>query len=308
MLKHCLAVLAAMVMAGTLQAKDLKVLMIGNSFSICVGKNLPQIVASVPGHTLELTSCYIGGCVLQRHCKEWQTAEKNPKHKPYKISIWNSAGGKSRVFRSNVNEILKNNKYDIVSIQQGSSHSWDWGKYEPYAAELIGYIKKYQPQAEIVIQQTWSYRYDTRRMKNWNLDQQSMYDKLSAAYKNLAEKYQFRVIPVGDAVQLFRSRTPVKFVKADLAKYKKPEVPPHPGEVVGKYAWRKNDKTQKDFLWTDFTHLNNDGEYMQALVWFAVLYNEPLDKVKFIPEKLTAPAELLRSCAADAVKNYKQVK
>ena len=47
---------------------------------------------------------------------------------------------------------------------------------------------------------------------------------------------------------------------------------------------------------------------MQALVWFAVLYNEPLDKVKFIPEKLTAPAELLRACAADAVKNYKQVR
>ena len=37
----------------------LKVLMIGNSFSICVGKNLPQIVRAGKKHQLELTSTYI---------------------------------------------------------------------------------------------------------------------------------------------------------------------------------------------------------------------------------------------------------
>ena len=51
---------------GVLSAKELKVLMIGNSFSICVGTYLPQIVKSVPGNRLELTSAYIGGYLLQK--------------------------------------------------------------------------------------------------------------------------------------------------------------------------------------------------------------------------------------------------
>ena len=55
--------------ALTIQAvgKDLKVLMIGNSFSVCVGVYLPSIVNSFPKHSLELTSAYIGGCTLEKH-------------------------------------------------------------------------------------------------------------------------------------------------------------------------------------------------------------------------------------------------
>ena len=54
---------------GALSAKELKVLMIGNSFSISVGRYLPRIVRSVPGNRLELTSAYIGGCPFDRHSK-----------------------------------------------------------------------------------------------------------------------------------------------------------------------------------------------------------------------------------------------
>lgn len=308
MLRGFSLLIAALLALGSLQAKELKVLAIGNSFSICVGKFLPQVVASTGIHSLELTNCYIGGCTFVRHHKQLLEAEKNPKHKPYRINIWKSSG-EARVFRGSVNEMLKNNKYDIVTIQQGSSESWDFKFYEPYAGELISYIKKYQPRAEIVIQQTWSYRYDTARMKKWKLDQKSMYEALNNAYRQLAEKYHFRVIPMGDAVQLFRERTPIKFTAKPIAGYKKPAVPDHSGEVVGKYMWRKNAQTAKDFLRTDFTHLNSDGEYMQALVWFAVLFNDSIDKVRFVPEKMTPELNtLLRSCAADAVKNYKQSK
>ena len=75
---------------GTLSAKELKVLMIGNSFSICVGNKLPQIVHSFPGHSLELTSAYIGGCTFDRHSENLKKAEENPDFKPYVISVWTS--------------------------------------------------------------------------------------------------------------------------------------------------------------------------------------------------------------------------
>ena len=136
-----------------------------------------------------------------------------------------------------------------------------------------------------------------------------MYDRLNKAYGELAAKYGFQVIPTGDAVQLFRERTPKKFVPSDVKKFQYPAVPDHSGEVVGKYVWRKNPKTGKNYLGTDYIHFNKDGEYMQALVWFAKLYDEPVSKVKYVPAGMSDELnKLLRSCAQDAVNNYKQVK
>ena len=80
-----------------LAAKELKVLMIGNSFSICVGKNLPRIVKSVPGLKLELTSAYIGGCPFDIHSKNLEMAEKDPRFKPYGIKVWSSDPSRIRI-------------------------------------------------------------------------------------------------------------------------------------------------------------------------------------------------------------------
>ena len=68
----------------------MKVLMIGNSFSICVGKNLPQIVKMSKKHHLVLTSAYIGGCSLETHAAHLKQSEKDSAHKPYLITVWNS--------------------------------------------------------------------------------------------------------------------------------------------------------------------------------------------------------------------------
>ena len=130
------AVLALLcVTTGKLPAKELKVLMIGNSFSVCVGKYLPAIVSAEKKHKLELTSAYIGGCALNKHYAKLQEAEKNPEVKPYKISVWNSAvnpaSKDARVTYGNINNLLKNNQYDIITIQQASRYSFDPATYHP---------------------------------------------------------------------------------------------------------------------------------------------------------------------------------
>ena len=61
--------------AFPMAAKELKVLMIGNSFSICVGRNLPQIVSKDADNKLVLTSAYIGGCTFDRHYNYLATAD-----------------------------------------------------------------------------------------------------------------------------------------------------------------------------------------------------------------------------------------
>ena len=195
---------------GTASAKDLKVLMIGNSFSVCVGKCLPSIVKSFPEHSLELTAATIGGCPLEKHVRNIKDTSDDPKAGKYWIAVWTVSKGGPVKYKSSsgkLPDLLKTKSYDIVTIQQASPLSWRWASYEPYAGELIAFIRQCQPNAEIVIQETWSYRTDSGAFKGFKVDQTGMYEHLRDAYKKLAEKYKFRVIPTGDAVQLFRSST-----------------------------------------------------------------------------------------------------
>ena len=149
----------------SLAAKELKVLMIGNSFSICVGVDLHQIVRTNSKHQLELTSAFIGGCTLERHAANLKKAENDLSFKPYRCMLWNSGVLRSKSLgSSSVNELLKNNSYDIITIQQGSIQSHDYKTFEPHVDELIAYIRKYQKKAEIVIQQTWSYNKKSNRI------------------------------------------------------------------------------------------------------------------------------------------------
>ena len=53
-------------------AEELKVLMIGNSFSQSVLRDLPNIVKASGKDKLKLAQAMIGGCSMQRHCAENQ--------------------------------------------------------------------------------------------------------------------------------------------------------------------------------------------------------------------------------------------
>ena len=296
--------------------KDLKVLMIGNSFSICVGIYLPSVVKSVPGNRLELTSAYIGGCTLEKHCKNLEKAENKPDFKPYRINVWSSDSPAKALknYKGNVNELLKKNQYDVVTIQQGSRQSWDYKYYQPYADQLVAYIRKHQPEAEIVIQQTWAYRCDHPNLKpnpkaRWDFDQAGMYERVRDSYRKLAEAHHFRVIPMGDAVQLFRKYTPVKFQPAAEDEFKYPAVPSSAGDVVGQASWRKNAKSGEMQLKYDQFHLNATGHYLQACLWFAALYGEPVSKIQFAPKSMKPELKtLLHKCAQEALDQYVQAK
>lgn len=310
--KKSIFLLIVFSLIATLSAKELKVLMIGNSFSICVGKFLPQIVNAEKKHKLILTSAYIGGCPLEKHYKKLLEAEKDPKVTPYKVTVWNSesdpANGES--VQGNVNELLKKNQYDIITIQQSSTKSFDYSTFEPFVSEFVKYIRKYQKNAEIVIHQTWAYRVDAPNFKKWGFDQNGMYERVSGAYRKLAENYKLRVIPMADAVQNFRADSPVKYQPIDKSVvYKEPALPSFDGDVVGVSLWQTNRKTRQRYVHHDYSHLNTKGHYMQAALWYAFLFDEDANNIKFIPPKFTAEdAKLLRSCAQKALINYQQVK
>ena len=67
------------------EARQLKVLAIGNSFSLSMMRELPKAASSFPGCELDIANMMIGGCTLRRH---WSNVEKaaDPSFRPYCIT------------------------------------------------------------------------------------------------------------------------------------------------------------------------------------------------------------------------------
>jgi hypothetical protein len=314
------------VVAGSLMAQDaakggeardgkpLKVLMIGNSFTGSVMRETPTL-AKKSGLKLDIVQCGIGGCPFDKH---WSNVEKagDNSFKPYGISPSLASGEKAKFpKRANVTDMLVADKWDIVTIQQASGKSAFYDTYQPYADNLIAKIRELAPQAEIVIQQTWSYSPYDGRLSKWKMTPKEMYVALKKSYAQLAAKHSLRTIPTADAVQLFRDRLPVDYGKPltreEINNIKKPETLDFHGDVVGSSAWRKGRKgKQKDWetikLRCDPSHLNPRGHYLQACVWLGFLFNVDPTTFTYCPKGLPeADAKLMRECARDALKSSK---
>ena len=283
-----------------LSAKELKVLMIGNSFSQSVLKYLPKIVEAGKQHKLLLANAYIGGCTLERHCSNIDAEKTKPSLKPY---AYNTTKGRGKKIK--LSDAIKAEKWDIITIQQGSTHSPYKGKTQKYGKKLIAFVKQLAPQAEIVVHQTWAYRADHNwfTKKGATLTRQKMHDMLTENYMELARSNNLRMIPMGNAVQLFREKLPVKTVKytaADLKKLKYPAIMDITGgDVVGYMKWSKNRKTSKMVMKNDKHHLGDTGNFMQGCVWYMFLFDAKAADIKL--DYKGPNAQLLKECAETAV-------
>ena len=306
MKKHLFAILFAACCAVVAAAaeKPLRVLVIGNSFSLSMMHELPNIMNAQDKHKLDITSMYIGGCSLERHINEYEKAVADPSHKPYKISRFVSGKKDLEQYRGNLPEQLAKEPFDIVTIQQASAYSWRPDSWTPWGDKLISLVREKQPKAEIVIQETWSYRSDAKSLARWKITGDEMYRRLREVYRERAKHYGFRMIPMGDAVQIYRKLAPVKYVpptQAELAKLKYPQTPEDRADTVGRDRWNK--KSGKWVFKLECNHLNRRGEYMQSCVWYGFLFGEDVEKIAYTPDyiKPAEDAKLLRKCAALAL-------
>jgi len=283
MIFACIVGIAAVAVA---EPKELKVLMVGNSFSICVGSEMPK-VAKAMGLKLDLASLYIGGCPLERHWNNW-VAGTNADFRPYRFDRY--VDGKKAIDngKANIPEAVDMAKWDVVTFQQASHFSWKPESYQPFAENLQAAIRARLPAAEFVWQETWSYTPWDGRFKEWGIDQNGMYAKLHAAYAKNAKGQ--RIIPMGTAVQLWRRKLPVKYAPDSFG-----------GDVAGSARFEKQaDGTFKPK--GDVFHLNRDGHYLQALVWTAKLFGVDVRKCPYAPDYLTPEkAELMKCVAMEAV-------
>ena len=261
----------------TREEKATKVLMIGNSFSISVMSHLPEVAAAA-GVDLDIASLYIGGCSLKRH---WENVEKDDEEDfaPYIFS--RSCLGRGYKSKSNLCAVLRMQDWDIVTIQQASRDSWKGETYEPYGTKLIAKIRELAPKAKIYVQETWSYTPWDKRLEKWGIDQNEMYARLHDAYGKFAAHHGLKVIPFGTSVQQWRRRLPVKYGENSFG-----------GDVVGGGHQEERDHFKRDasYRWVpncDVCHLGRKGEYFQALVWAATLFDADLTELEYKPAFVT---------------------
>ncbi len=275
--------------------KKIKVLTIGNSFTESLTACFPQVTAST-GNEVIVERANIGGCELARHWSYVEAEERNEI-----CRIYNGGGCKLR-------DILASKDWNVVTIQQASHDSWRTDTFEPYATNLIAYIRKHAPGAEIMIQQTWAYRADHPQFhpgSEWGISQAEMYRRLTENYRMLGQRHGLRVIPSGVAVQLSRENEWNKFKNYPLtllSELRWPDLPPQAGDVVGSCWWYKNQESGEMEVGRDLIHLNIRGQYLQACVWFAFLFGLPTCEIKYVPEEIgNTDAVTLRQIAQHAI-------
>jgi hypothetical protein len=257
--------------------KHVRILTVGNSFAVNATRFLPELVAAA-GDRLTLQGANLGGCSLERHWRHVlaHTADSNAvAGTPYKLARRPCS----------LNELLRQQPWDVVTLQQFSMLSRDVNSYRPYASNLWAYIRHRAPQARIWWHQTWAYRADDR-LFNKDYTWQDMHAQVRAAYHTIARELGCPIIPVGAAFHAALTRPDWQYAYPDPAfNYRAPtypHVPAQPHSLHHGWFWPSTNTFSMDGH-----HANTAGCYLGAAVWYETLFGKSVVGNRFVPAGMT---------------------
>ena len=267
----------------------MKVLTIGNSFSEVMTALLPPVAKSA-GVAIEVSDLSIGGCTMERH---WGNIVREAEEPGYHYFEGGTYKAK-----------LASQSWDFVTIQQASHESWRVASYRPYARQLLDFIKKNAPTAEVLLQMTWAWRQDDRRYQTLKLEtEENMYNQIVSSYETIATELKLRVIPTGVAIQTARKTQPKPYIPFNPNDYQYPALP-DVSNSFNNAVWWNDDHTA---IIGDPAHLNARGDFLQACVWFGTLTGKPVADVTYQPEGVSAEdTAFLKATAQAVLDTYRQ--
>ena len=238
--------------------REMKVLCIGNSFSIdAVENNLVELAAE-RGIDLTVGNLYIGGCSLERHALNMRG---DSAVYSYRLMQRNAETGEfERLVTDSLSilQALLSDDWDVVTMQQASHYSGQWFTYEPWLSELIDSVRLHiQDKTKIYWYMTWAYQQDAKHpafVPNYNGSQAYMYDEILGCNRQVVANHPFDgFIPGGIAVQQAR-------------------------------ATKLGDTFCRDGYHLSYTC----GRYLMACLWLEVLTGQSAVGCTFMPEGMTA--------------------
>ena len=188
--------------------ETLKILFVGNSFSVDTAQHLPEVALSMGVKNLHFAVLYIGGCSTRRH---YSNLIDNVKGYDYYESVgrngeWSCTNGVSNV------DAIKSDDWDIIALQHGTIDGSKNTELEYYdkLAPLVEEIRKIAPEkSKIVFNRHWvGESWHTHpEIVSFGGDTQKMYEIVSDLTKNhiVKTKHLDFATPVGTAVQNART-------------------------------------------------------------------------------------------------------
>ncbi|MBO5262439.1 MAG: DUF4886 domain-containing protein [Clostridia bacterium] len=232
----------------------LKILCIGNSFSVDSMEYVYQVAKDAGVENIVLGNLFIGGCSLDTH---YTNALENKGAYTYYTNTngtWSSKGGQK------ISTAVTSENWDFITFQQVSQDS---GMPNTYGnlGNLIDIVEGLNPQARLVWHMTWAYKKGANHsgFANYNKDQTTMYNAIIETVKTvvLADKRIEFVIPAGTSIQNARTSY---------------------------YGDRFN---------RDGYHLNNFGRYIGSLTFVKALTGLSIDNITFRVDDMTDNNRLL---------------
>ena len=214
--------LASLLMASSVvmnaKPKDsdevVRILAIGNSFSVDALENHFYELAAAAGKKVIVGNMYIGGCRLKRHLKN---AEENlADYTYYKRGL---DGVNVRTKGMALETALADEQWDYISFQQQSGASGIYETWEESLPRLLEYVRARVPEdAVFMIHQTWAYdpTSNHKEFVKYDKDQMKMYEAITDAVRKVTKLTGIKfVIPSGTAVQNARTTSLEKFMTRD---------------------------------------------------------------------------------------------
>ena len=261
-----LVVLAALLLSFisglAAQTDTLRILAIGNSFSVDALNMHFWDVAHADGKCVIVGNMYIGGCSLERH---WNNMKSDaPEYVYYKIS---ADGHMKSTSKACLSMSLKDEQWDVVTLQQCSPLSGKPESYEPFLSDLIDYVRGFRPDVRILFHQTWAYAENATHSSFPNYDSNvwTMYSAIMAASGKACRDHGLEVIPSGTAIQNLRMTS----------------------------VWGAN-------ITRDGFHLNYGiGRYTASCTWYSAIFGRKVTGNSYIPAHMTQETATIAQLAAD---------
>lgn len=250
--------------------KSLKILCVGNSFSVDTMQYVPNIAANLGIEKIRLGNLYIGGCSINRH---WENVKNNSK--AYKYYTNNGAEWK-HICDVGIEETVGSEDWDWISIQHGTGDGSRYTLEESYQNLpcLIEFIRsKTSPKTKVAFNMAWVMEsYGTHpEIRSYEGNQMLMYQNLTELTERLIlpMKGLDRISPAGTAIQNAR-------------------------------ATQLCDRLSRDGF-----HLSLDiGRYIAGLTFLKALTDVNIDNVTWIPDGVTEEDRQIAITVSDsAIKN-----
>ena len=228
----------------------LKILSIGNSFSVDTMRHTPDILKSAGIQNFNLSNLFIPGCSIKMHHHNAENDLAEYVHYQHTGTEWVTTEHVS------INQAIGMDDWDVISIQHGTKDRSRYTEPESYEklSALVDYVKALAgPDVKIAFNMAWIPEPESthHEMVSYGGDQLLMYKNITAVTKSVVAPLVDVVSPAGTAVQNARPYIDKKLTR-------------------------------------DNFHLSYDlGRYMAGLTFLAALCGLDVQKVTWCPEEVT---------------------